>query len=195
MSAGKLIYILACIEGSNLLAFEIISSRLYTPYLGAGIAIWTAILTITLLALALGYRFGAKVESSKIKQRLQLSFFVSGLLILASPYIAKVVLPQTYGMSVQSSALMGGFAMLFLPLFFMGQISPLLAQLSPQEQQGKVSGILYGLGTLAGVVMALLTVFYLVPALGVLYTISAFGFLQLLGAMLLFFKKVGYEQK
>jgi len=190
MSAGKLIYILACIEGSNLLAFEIVSSRLYTPYLGSGIAIWTAILSITLLALALGYRSGAKVELLKIKQRLILSFLVSSILILASPYIAKIILPKTYGISTQSSAILSGFVILFVPIFFMGQIAPLLTQLRPKDQHGKVSGIIYGLGTMAGVLMTLASVFYMIPYIGVRLTISCIGAFQLLGALLIVFKKV-----
>lgn len=193
MNAGKLIYLLALIEGGNLLAFEVVCSRLYTPYIGSGVSVWTAILAITLFALALGYRMGAKVETSKMAFRLILSFSISGLLILLSPFFASFVLPLTYGMEIQSSAIIGGLAILFVPVFFMGQISPLLSQLKAIEEQAKTSGIIYGIGTLAGVVLTLLSVFLLVPSIGVRANIFLLGGIQLSGAVISYFLKAKNE--
>ena len=55
------------LEGSALLSFEIIASRLYTPHLGGSIYVWTSILSMTLIALALGYYYGGKSFGKKFE--------------------------------------------------------------------------------------------------------------------------------
>ena len=55
------------IEGGALMAYEIISSRIYTPHFGGTVYVWTSILTITLLGLALGYRHGDKKNKETVQ--------------------------------------------------------------------------------------------------------------------------------
>ena len=43
------------VSGGAVLALELLASRIMTPYFGVSLYIWTGILSITLVALALGY--------------------------------------------------------------------------------------------------------------------------------------------
>ena len=44
--------------GGAILALELLASRIMTPYFGVSLFIWSGILSITLVSLALGYWWG-----------------------------------------------------------------------------------------------------------------------------------------
>ena len=46
------------VTGAAILALELLASRIMTPYFGVSLYIWSGILSITLIALALGYAGG-----------------------------------------------------------------------------------------------------------------------------------------
>ncbi|MBI3935501.1 MAG: glycosyl transferase, partial [Betaproteobacteria bacterium] len=49
-----LLYTVIFVTGGAVLALELLASRILTPYFGVSLYIWTGILSITLVALALG---------------------------------------------------------------------------------------------------------------------------------------------
>ena len=49
------------LTGATTLALELLASRVMTPYFGVSLYIWTGILSITLVALALGYYLGGRL--------------------------------------------------------------------------------------------------------------------------------------
>src|SRR6188768_1650344 len=51
------------ITGGAILALELLASRIMTPYFGVSLYIWTGILSITLVSLALGYWAGGRFAS------------------------------------------------------------------------------------------------------------------------------------
>ena len=56
----SVVYASLFVTGAATLALELIASRLLTPYVGGGLTVWTAILSVTLLALAFGYHVGSR---------------------------------------------------------------------------------------------------------------------------------------
>jgi hypothetical protein len=52
------------ISGASILALELLASRIMTPYFGVSLYIWTGILSITLLALAIGYWGGGRLATA-----------------------------------------------------------------------------------------------------------------------------------
>ena len=58
-----LLYAILFVSGASILALELLASRIMTPYFGVSLYIWTGILSITLLALALGYWAGGRLAA------------------------------------------------------------------------------------------------------------------------------------
>lgn len=171
-------------EGGSLMAFEILSAKIYTPYLGSSIYVWTAILTVTLIGLALGYSIGGKWTLGEIKKKLIYSFLIAGLLVVLSTFIAEGTLPSLIGMSVKGASIVAGFLILFVPVFFMGTISPLI--IGTLNNAGKnlswSTGIVFGTGTVGGIIFLLITVFSLIPSIGVQMTSFILGSILLICA-------------
>src|SRR5688572_22171494 len=56
------------LTGAAILALELLASRIMTPYFGVSLYIWTGILSITLISLALGYWAGGKLARGRASQ-------------------------------------------------------------------------------------------------------------------------------
>ena len=53
----KILFLLVVsLEGGALLSYEIMAAKLYTPHVGSTLYVWTSILTLTLVSLALAYK-------------------------------------------------------------------------------------------------------------------------------------------
>jgi predicted membrane-bound spermidine synthase len=191
-AALKYLLILASfIEGGCLMAFEVLSIKIYTPFLGASIYVWTAILAVTLAGLAAGYRIGGKLAQKRPERSLVISFLAAGLLIFLSTFIAGIFLPLFMNTEIRLASLLSGLLILFFPVFFMGTISPLIVKLMDRyySHLGRSAGLIFGTGTIGGIVFILLTVYFLIPVAGI--TISTFltgGMLILTGSALQAYK-------
>jgi len=59
------LYAILFLSGASVLALELLASRIMTPYFGVSLYIWTGILSMTLIALALGYWAGGLLSASR----------------------------------------------------------------------------------------------------------------------------------
>ncbi len=181
------------------MAFEILSAKIYTPFLGASIYVWTAILTVTLLGLAVGYRVGGYLSQKESSRYLSLSFFIAGILVFLSTNIANFFLPMFLTIEIKMAALFSGFVILFFPVLFMGIISPLIVkQLNTIFLKiSQATGIVYSIGTIGGIVFVVATVYWLIPNMGVKQTSFLLGILLIFVGIVLTFLKfpAGNEKK
>ncbi|MGH8699710.1 MAG: fused MFS/spermidine synthase, partial [Burkholderiales bacterium] len=60
-----MLYAILFLSGAAVLALELLASRIMTPYFGVSLYIWTGILSITLVALALGYWAGGRLATGR----------------------------------------------------------------------------------------------------------------------------------
>ena len=168
------------------MAYELVCSKIYTPYLGSSVYVWTSILTITLLGLALGYRAGDKIKAEKELSRLFIALLVSALFIAASIFIASLILPSLLNMDLRAASLLSGIILLLLPMFLLGTVSPLIVkQLSSEYSAvGSNSGLIYGISTIGGVLLSMIAVFGLIPTIGVQITIFSIAGILAFAAIL-----------
>ena len=72
--------------GAVVLSLELLASRILTPFFGVSLYIWTSILSVTLIFLAIGYQFGGWITSKIVSKYYQELFtfipFVSSIFIL-----------------------------------------------------------------------------------------------------------------
>ena len=187
------IYSIAFLEGGALLSFEIMVSRIYTPHLGSTIYVWTSILACTLISLALAYRFSHRLIVRSNWKSIPWFLSIAGIFILFATYFSHSLLESTYSMSIRSASLFVGFSIVSIPVFCMGVISPMLASYIAQttNQLGKETGIIYGISTLSGVFLTLISVFLLLPTIGVKNTLLFQALILFTAAMLSYitFKK------
>ena len=86
-----MLYTVIFISGGAILALELLASRIMTPYFGVSLYIWTGILSITLISLALGYWAGGRFAGApqgrtvgSLTQRYALMPAVAALAIVAA---------------------------------------------------------------------------------------------------------------
>ena len=63
-----MLYAILFLSGASVLALELLASRIMTPYFGVSLYIWTCILSITLVALALGYWAGGGLPRASARR-------------------------------------------------------------------------------------------------------------------------------
>lgn len=196
-SGKSLLFAVSFLEGGTLMAFEVLSAKIYTPYLGASIYVWTSILTVTLIGLAAGYWLGGRMSLKDPRKSLILSLTGAGLLVLSSTFIAKATLPSLLSMDVKSAAIVAGFLILFVPVLLMGTVSPLIvgALNKLNSQLSTATGLIFGIGTLGGILFLLITVFGLIPTIGVQNSSYLLGILLLAGAVLSTLVKIQPDEK
>ena len=193
-----LAYIIVFLEGGALLSYEIMAAKMYTPHVGATLYVWTSILTLTLIALALSYQFSQNFIQKKKWKILPLSLLISGVYLLIVVFIRNELLSYTYTMEIRSAAIFTGFILLLVPVFCMGLTSPMISAWITEnhkkdaQKPGSHAGLVYGIGTLSGVLFTLLSLLILMPNLGVNSTILFLGVLLILASLLSYFfiKKV-----
>lgn len=186
-----LLLLISFIEGGTLMAFEILSSKLYTPYLGSTIYVWTAILTITLLGLAIGYRIGGRYIDQKAPKIVNRALIVAAVTVGISSFICAPILEGLLSLDVKTAAIIAGMLIIFIPVTAMGMVSPLIVEMLSKKgvTVPAASGLVYGIGTFGGIILLLLTTYMLIPGIGVRNSTLVLSGLLLLAIVFLFILK------
>ena len=83
-----MIYGNAFLTGAVVMAFEMLGSRYLNPYFGSGIHTWAALISVTLLALTVGYFLGGRMVD-----RWPSTTLLGALVLLASLTMVAIVVP------------------------------------------------------------------------------------------------------
>ena len=177
----KKLLLLSFVEGATVMAVEMCGARSMAPYFGTGLYVWTSVMAVTLMALAGGYFVGGKQSESSDRpaESLFRILFFASLCVVLMPLVSKYLFPLFTALPF-IPALMGcTFFLLFLPVFFLGASSPFFIriQVIAAADSGKASGTIYAVSTFGGILSTLLCGFYLIPQLGIQYTLLMFGIL------------------
>lgn len=171
-------FILIFISGGAILALELLASRIMTPYFGVSLYIWTGILSITLVSLALGYWWGGRLAGRAGEapaRRLGLLFAImpalAGLAIIAACAIYPFAFHPLARWSLSGGAFAACMILLFLPLVATSAMNPLLVALLLQQQETRKggrkgdagAGLVFFVSTLGSVAGVIITAFGLIP--------------------------------
>ena len=167
--------------GALVMVYEIIGSRLLSPYLGASTYVWTSLIGVILGALSLGYWLGGKIADKKpdLKVLASVIFLAGGTVsatILLKDLILSFVTQMPFGLEIKSVA---AALLLFAPAsVLLGFVTPYAVKLkmSALEDSGKTVGRLYALSTVGSIFGTFLAGFFLIPFIGsekTLYLIGA----------------------
>ena len=191
----RLILLISVFTGFCVVGVEVTSSRLLAPYFGSSIIVWSGIIGVVLLSLAIGYYLGGKISERypSIKVLLKI-IFSAGVFFLLVPWIAKPV-SFLANSGLQASGFNGYFffSAIFLvalvlfgiPLIFLGMTSPLMVKIYSllNGKPGEAAGQIFALSTMGSVVGTFIPTLILIPNYGTRTTIIIFaGILIILGS-------------
>lgn len=184
--------------GAIVMLVEILAVRIIAPYFGSSIFVWTAVISVTLLSLALGYFLGGKAaDRTRPDLALYWCILLSGAYLFLSFIIRRPVLEMASGFGLRLGALFSSACLFCLPLCLLGAVSPLAVKAYARrlETIGSGVGLLYFFSTAGSFLGTLFTGFLLLPYLGVSVLLSvAAGVLVALSAayFFLFLKRPAY---
>lgn len=186
----KKLLFLSFIEGAVVMAAELCGAKLLAPIFGSSLYVWASVMGITLAALALGYFFGGLIsEQSKqhSKKLFQILIFAA-LFVILIPVLSRYVIPWISYLPFLLAVVLSTFILLFFPVFFLGATSPLFIYLQTKDnlKSGSVSGSVYAVSTLGGIMATFLCGFYLIPIIGLTYCLLLFGSVLFFASILIF---------
>lgn len=171
-----LLYTIIFISGGAILALELLASRIMTPYFGVSLYIWTGILSITLVSLAIGYWAGGRYAGGRDGKPLPAARLMQGFALM--PAVAAIAIvaaclayPHLFSPLASWSLVLGAFVacliLLFLPLVATSAMNPLLVAIflkSAGKQTGDAgAGKVFFVSTIGSVAGVLVTAFGLIP--------------------------------
>jgi spermidine synthase len=165
-----LLLVVVSLSGACVLALEILGTRVLGPFYGVSLFLWSALISVTLAALATGYVLGGRwADRGPRASRLSAVLTLAGLWVLTIPWLRAPLLAATEGLGLRAAVLVTSLALFFPPLALLGMVSPYAIRLAVRrvDEVGRVSGNLFAVSTLASVAAALLTGFVLIPSIGV----------------------------
>ncbi|MDH5534139.1 MAG: fused MFS/spermidine synthase [Betaproteobacteria bacterium] len=164
-------------SGGAILALELLASRVMTPYFGVSLYIWTGILSITLVSLALGYWAGGKLAArmpgagaaARLTQIFALMPALAAIAIVAACMVYPFLFASLAGLSLVLGAFAACLILLFLPLVVTSAMNPLLVAITLQRAEGRSgdagAGKVFFISTIGSVAGVLVTAFGLIPYL------------------------------
>lgn len=159
------------ITGACVLIIELMGTRILAPFFGSGIYTWSALIAITLAALALGYSFGGRLADRLPRADIMFNLcFAAGLWTLSTPMLARPLLPMMIQLADMRLGVLLTSCILYFPnLFLLGAIGPFVIRLLTHQydRAGSVSGRVFAVSTVGSLVGALATGFVLIPNYGV----------------------------
>src|SRR5215204_5222090 len=167
--------------GALVMIYEIIGSRILSPYIGTSTYVWTSLIGVILAALSLGYWLGGKTADRKPDLKILASvIFLAGgavaVTILFKDIFLSFISRSPYALEIKSVA---AALVLFAPAsVLLGFVTPYAVKLKmlSLEDSGKTVGRLYALSTVGSILGTFLAGFLLIPFVGSTRTLYLIGF-------------------
>jgi spermidine synthase len=158
-------------SGALVMILELLASRLFSPYLGNSLPVWSALIAVILGCLSLGYWYGGKLADRGANWKsLGQFFFMAAGIVFVTLLLQERVLeflsnlsPNIYWTSIAAAVLLFGPVGVVL-----GFVSPYAVRLrlTQLSDSGQTIGNLYAWSTLGSIVGTLAAGFVLLPSLG-----------------------------
>ncbi|MFQ3573910.1 MAG: fused MFS/spermidine synthase [Thermodesulfovibrionales bacterium] len=172
-------YLLCFIYGGLLMYFEITTAKMIVPFYGASVKVWATVLCGVLTGLSIGYYLGGRIDK---RDALGISSLIAGVYIFIMPLVTPPLFELFYSIGNNIGLVLSGFVLCLLPSIFFGMLSPVLVNVlcKDVEDTGSVVGWIFTISTAGGVLMAIISGFWLIPILGVRISCFVIGVLMLL---------------
>jgi spermidine synthase len=161
-----LLFATAFLNGSLILALEILGVKWLAPYFGLSHFVWTAQITVTLLALAAGYELGGWLSNRGWDLgRFFLGMALAGCYLAGLLHFGPALLLRCLRLNLPAGSLIASGVSFFIPLMILaGSVPFLIRRISRKlDGAGKAMGNLWAISTLGSAAGAWLAGYVWVP--------------------------------
>jgi spermidine synthase len=163
--------IIVFISGAVVMILEIVGSRVYAPYLGTSIYIWTSLIGIIMGSLSIGYYFGGILADRGASYKtLSKIIFLAGCFVLLTNIIKHIVLSGAVLIypDPKVASVFAGIFLFVLPSILLGMVSPYAVKLRLYSLTNSAStvGNLYAISTVGSIFGTFIAGFYLISFFG-----------------------------
>ena len=191
-----LYYFISVITGGTLMACELLSARLISPYFGNSLYVWAAIIGTTMIGLAVGYFLAGYFSERGIsKKTLMTALAAISIFVFALPYFSSFIQTMFLDFEIRTGIFISTLIFNFPLYVLFGLFSPLIIDIITEvtEDTGKFAGRIYGISTLSGTGFILLAGLYFLPEVGT--KLSLFFCASLLSVATVLFYIVDYRHE
>lgn len=166
-STNFLLKSLVFYSGACVMIVELLGTRIIAPFYGNSIYVWSALISTTMIALAIGY-FSGGYLSDKKNAKLNIILVLAAFFIYIIPLTSRTILLLTDQFGLKFGSLFGSILLFAPSLTLLGMIGPIaIKRLTIDINQiGTSVGWLYAISTIGSVFGTLLLCFYLLPVIG-----------------------------
>src|SRR5271170_7275365 len=145
LTEGQTAYVLAGLfaAGASTLVLEIVGTRVISPYYGSSLYCWSALITVTLIALACGYSLGGRwADQSPNLTLFARLLCLAGFAVALIPGLRMLVLQKTTPLGIQWGALTSALLLIAPALVLLSALGPLAIKLRTEAMAsvGKSAG-------------------------------------------------------
>jgi len=195
-SRGFLLYIIftSMLCGALVMVIEVLGSRVIGPFYGVSLFVWTSLITVTLVALAMGYVSGGILSDRRDDPAwLYGIILLAGLFVLIIPVIKLPVLKICQSLGLRGGAFASSLLLFGPALFLLGCVSPYIVKIAAREMKniGRTVGMLSAISTFGSFIGTISTGFVLIAYFGVSRIFLVIGLLLIALAVgyFLFFRR------
>lgn len=187
------LYLIVFLTGASVMVIELLGTRLIAPFYGASIYVWSSLISVTMIALAIGYFVGGRWADRAQRTGLSLIIALAALFTLLIPWATRPVLLATDSLGLRGGAFTSALVLFFPCLTLLGMVGPFAIKLATSQLDGvgSSSGTIYAVSTLGSVIGTLLLGFFLFPWVGSRQILVSLGLLLLVLAVIV----AVFEQK
>ena len=164
----RYLYLTAAVTGAAIMIVEILGAKMLAPYLGTSHFVWTAQITVTLLALACGYYAGGRwVDRAPRLGRLYGAVVAAAVYLCFSVWLVEPVAYQCLEFDLAVGSLLASMFLFFVPLGLLAMVGPFFIRMltGSVDTVGGNVGRLTAISTAGSVVGTLLIGYVLIPFL------------------------------
>jgi spermidine synthase len=181
-SRGFLAYIVltSLLCGAMVMVIEVLGSRVIGPFYGVSLFVWTSLITVALVALALGYVSGGFLSDRRDDPAwLYGIILLAGLSVLAIPALKLPVLKACQPLGLRGGAFASSLLLFGPSLFLLGCVSPYIVKIAAREMKniGRTVGMFSAVSTFGSFIGTVSTGFVLIAYFGVSRIFTVIGLL------------------
>lgn len=183
---------LVFLTGASVMVIELLGTRIIAPFYGGSLYVWSSLISVTMIALAVGYFAGGHLADRYQGRGLSLIISASGLLTLLIPLISRPVLEATDPLGLRFGAFVSALTLFFPSLTGLGMTGPFAIKLATARLSGvgASAGNTYAVSTFGSVAGTLFLGFFLFPRVGSREILMALGLLLvIIGVMVYLYER------
>jgi spermidine synthase len=165
-----LLFALVFCTGCGIMVIELLGPRILAPSFGLSLTVWTAVITVAMIAMSVGYTVGGRFADKHPTSGPM--FLVIGLAAVWTgliPVMARPVLLMTQDMSDEVGTIVCSLILFVPPILALAMVGPYIIRLLTDaiDEVGGKAGTVYAVSTVGSVLGSVATGFWLIPFVGV----------------------------